>query len=159
MTTAVSFPLATWRDLVYLLAVAGFAVIAQRRLRALGMLGALGATDRHVRLVMLANGAAVGACAALVGTAVGLAGWFAFAPALGSIIDRRIDRFNLPWWAIATAMALAFVTAVAVGLAYVVSGDERSSRTSVFHANPELWNTPTIRWNSGSLVSHATEFA
>jgi putative ABC transport system permease protein len=98
---------------VGLLAVAGFAVIAQRRLRALGMLGALGATDRHVRLVMLANGAAVGACAALVGTAVGLAGWFAFAPALGSIIDRRIDRFNLPWWAIATAMALAFVTAVA----------------------------------------------
>jgi putative ABC transport system permease protein len=98
---------------VGLLAVAGFAVMAQRRLRALGLLGSLGATDRQVRLVMLANGAAVGATAATLGGAVGLAGWLAFAPRLQSIIDRRIDRFDLPWWAIATALALAFVTAVA----------------------------------------------
>src|SRR5262249_37314568 len=34
-----------------LIAVAGFTVMAGRRLRALGMLGAIGATDRHVRLV------------------------------------------------------------------------------------------------------------
>ena len=32
----------------------------QRRLRALGILSSLGATDRNVRLVMLANGAVVG---------------------------------------------------------------------------------------------------
>ena len=44
-------------------------VMAQRRLRALGMLGSIGATDRHIRLVMVANGAAVGATAAVVGTA------------------------------------------------------------------------------------------
>ena len=43
-----------------LLSVAGFTVMAQRRLRALGMIGAIGATDRQVRRVMLANGAAVG---------------------------------------------------------------------------------------------------
>jgi len=98
---------------VGLLAVAGFAVMAQRRMRALGMLGALGATDRHVRLVMLANGAAVGATAACVGTAVGLAGWVAFAPRLASVVGHRIDRFNLPWWAIVMAIVLAFVTAVA----------------------------------------------
>ena len=40
-----------------LVAAAGFTVIAQRRLRALGMLASLGATDRNVRLVMVANGA------------------------------------------------------------------------------------------------------
>ena len=92
--------------------MAGFTVMAQRRLRALGMLGSLGATDRHIRLVMLANGAAVGATAAVVGAAVGLAGWLAFVPTLQSIAEHRVDRFALPWWAIAAAMLLTFVTAV-----------------------------------------------
>ncbi len=96
-----------------LVAVAGFTVMAQRRLRALGMLGANGATDRHVRLVLLANGAVVGAVAAVVGTAAGLAVWFVFAPHLERIAERRIDRFNLPWWALAVAMLLAVVTAIA----------------------------------------------
>ncbi|HTJ76945.1 MAG TPA: FtsX-like permease family protein [Acidimicrobiales bacterium] len=98
---------------VGLVAVAGFTVMAQRRLRALGMLRSLGATDRHIRLVMLANGAAVGAAAAVVGTAAGLAGWFALAPAMEGVIDRRIDPFALPWWAIGAAMVLAVVTSVA----------------------------------------------
>jgi putative ABC transport system permease protein len=97
---------------VGLMAVAGFAVMAQRRLRALGMLGSLGATDGHLRLVMLANGGAVGATAAVVGTAVGLAGWFAFVPTLQSLSGHRVDPLALPWWAIAAAMILTFVTAV-----------------------------------------------
>ena len=97
---------------VGLLAVAGFAVMAQRRLRALGMLGSLGATDRHVRLVMLANGAAVGATASVVGALVGLAAWLVFAPLMQSIVEHRIDRFALPWWAVAATLVLAFVTAV-----------------------------------------------
>ena len=45
---------------VGLLAVAGFTVMAQRRLRALGMLGAIGASHRHIRLVLLANGRSIG---------------------------------------------------------------------------------------------------
>jgi putative ABC transport system permease protein len=98
---------------VGLLAVAGFAVMAQRRLRALGMLSSIGATDRHVRLVMLANGAAVGATSAAVGAVVGLAVWLALAPSLQSVVAHRINRFNLPWWAIGTALVLAFVTALA----------------------------------------------
>ena len=98
---------------VGLVAVAGFTVMAQRRLRALGMLGSLGATDRHVRLVMLANGAVVGAVAAVVGTVIGLAGWIAFAPRLETIAHHRIDRLALPWWTLGATMALAIVTAVA----------------------------------------------
>lgn len=97
---------------VGLMSVAGFTVMAQRRLRSLGMLGAVGATDRNVRLVMLANGAAVGAAAAVVGAVVGLLAWLAFVPTLESISGHRIDRFALPWPAIAGAMALTFVTAV-----------------------------------------------
>jgi putative ABC transport system permease protein len=97
---------------VGLLAVAGFTVMAQRRLRALGMLGSLGASDRHVRLVMLANGAAVGATAAVIGTTAGLAVWLAFAPWLTHVSEHRIDRFHLPWWAVGFSMGLAFLTAV-----------------------------------------------
>jgi putative ABC transport system permease protein len=98
---------------VGLMAVAGFTVMAHRRLRSLGMLGALGATYRNIRLVMLANGAAVGITAAALGTIVGLVAWLALAPRLESAIGHRIDRFTLPWWAIATAMILTSVTAVA----------------------------------------------
>ncbi len=97
---------------VGLLAIAGFTVMAQRRLRALGMLGSIGATDRHVRMVMLASGAAVGGTGAIVGTLVGLVGWFAFAPTLRSIAEHRVDPFALPWWAIVAAMVLTFLTAV-----------------------------------------------
>ena len=46
--------------LIALVAVGGFTVLAQRRLRSLGMLGALGATDRNIRLVVRANGVVVG---------------------------------------------------------------------------------------------------
>jgi putative ABC transport system permease protein len=95
-----------------LLAVAGFTVIAGRRLRGLGMLGSIGATDRHVRLVLLANGAVVGATAAIAGTFVGLVAWFAFVPTLRRISEHRVDPFSLPWWAIAGAMVLTFMTAV-----------------------------------------------
>ena len=52
--------------LASLIAAAGFAVVAQRRLRQLGMLAAIGATQKHLRLVLIANGAIVGAIAAVV---------------------------------------------------------------------------------------------
>ena len=51
--------------LVALVSVGGFTVLAQRRLRSIGMLESIGATDRHVRLVVRANGVVVG----LVGAA------------------------------------------------------------------------------------------
>jgi putative ABC transport system permease protein len=98
--------------LVGLVAVAGFTVMAQRRLRALGMLGSIGATDGHVRLVMLANGAAVGIVAAAGGALVGVVGWLAVASPLENLAGHRIDRFALPWPAIAGAVVLAVLTAI-----------------------------------------------
>ena len=83
--------------LASLVATAGFAVIAQRRLRQLGMLAAIGATEKHLRLVLLTNGAVVGTIGALIGTVAGLALWFAIAPTLEPALDFRLDRLNLPW--------------------------------------------------------------
>ena len=97
---------------VGLVAAAGFAVMAQRRLRALGMLGALGATDRHIRLAMIANGAVVGAAGSVAGLVVGLLAWIAFTPSFENLVKHRIDRLHLPWWALAAAMLLAVLTAI-----------------------------------------------
>jgi putative ABC transport system permease protein len=96
-----------------LLAVAGFTVIAQRRLRALGMIGAIGATDRQVRRVLLANGAAVGTVGATAGALAGLAVWFALRPAFEHLVGHRIDPFKIPWWAVVAGAALAILTALA----------------------------------------------
>jgi putative ABC transport system permease protein len=95
-----------------LVSVAGFTVMAQRRLRALGVLSALGATERNVQLVMTADGAAVGLTAAVIGAAAGFGAWLAYVPSLQTDAAHRIDPLNLPWWAIATGMALAVVTSV-----------------------------------------------
>ena len=99
--------------LASLVAAAGFAVVAQRRLRQLGMLAAVGATQKQVRLVLLANGAIVGSIAAILGTTAGLAAWLVFAPSLESALDHRVDRLVLPWWLIATTILLAIVGATA----------------------------------------------
>ena len=99
--------------LVALIAAAGFVVVAQRRLRQLGMLAAIGATQRHLRLLLLANGATVGAIAAVAGTALAGAGWIAVAPRLETAAGHRIDRFDLPWWLIVAGMLLAVGTATA----------------------------------------------
>jgi putative ABC transport system permease protein len=99
--------------LASLIAAAGFAVVAQRRLRQLGMLAAVGATEKQLRLVLLANGAIVGAIATVVGTTAGLAAWVVFAPTLESALDHRVDRLSLPWWLIATTVLLAVMGATA----------------------------------------------
>ena len=99
--------------LAALIAAAGFAVVAQRRLRQLGMLAAVGATQKQLRLVLIANGAIVGAIAAVCGTIAGLALWLAVGPTLESAVGHRIDRLSVPWGLIAAAAALAVFAATA----------------------------------------------
>jgi putative ABC transport system permease protein len=97
--------------LVALVAAASFVVVAQRRLRQLGVLAAAGGTERQVRLVMVANGALAGAVAAVLGTVVGVAGWIAVVPRVEEAAGYRVDAFNVPWWLLATGALLAVVTA------------------------------------------------
>ncbi len=97
---------------VGLLAVAGFAVVARRRMRALGVLSSIGARDRSVRLVMLANGAAVGLTASVAGGLLGFLVWLCVYRAVQSVVDHHIDAFGLPWFAVILGLALAFVTSL-----------------------------------------------
>jgi putative ABC transport system permease protein len=99
--------------LVSLVAAAGFAAIAARRQRQLGMLAAIGATRKQIRMVMVTGGAVAGVIAAAAGTAVGLAAWIAAAPALDTFAGHRIDRLAIPWDLVALGTLLAVVTATA----------------------------------------------
>jgi len=95
-----------------LLSVASFSVLAQRRLRALGVLSAIGATERNLRLVVIAGGLVVGVVGALAGAAVGVIAWFAYAPTLQQATDHTVDPASLPWWAIAIGAGFAIMTSV-----------------------------------------------
>jgi len=90
-------------------AIGGFTVLAQRRLRSLGMLGAVGATDKNVRLVVRANGLVVGVAGTVLGAVIGLAAWLAYRPRVEASAHHVIGPFQLPWGVIAGAMVLAVV--------------------------------------------------
>ena len=96
--------------LIALVSIGGFTVLAQRRMRSLGMLESMGATDRNVRLVLEANGVIVGVVGAVVGFALGLAcsGW----PTARTTSRARTTSsrtFALPWNVIVPAMVLAVI--------------------------------------------------
>jgi putative ABC transport system permease protein len=106
--------------LIALVAVGGFTVLAQRRLRALGMLASNGATDHHVALVMRANGVIVGAVGSLVGVALGVVAWLAYRPHLQSSAGHVIGTWALPW--------LVILLAVVLGLAATYFAASRPAR-------------------------------
>jgi putative ABC transport system permease protein len=99
--------------LVALIGAASFMVIAQRRLPQLGMMAAVGASEKHLRLTMLAAGAVTGVVAAVLGTLIGLAGWIALAPHLERVVGHRIDALNVPWLLVLIGMLLAVGAATA----------------------------------------------
>ncbi len=95
--------------LIALVGAGGFTVLAQRRLRAIGMLGAQGATDRNIRLVVQANGVVVGVAGAVTGFVLGLIAWLIYRPHVESSAHHVIGMFQLPWAVIGAAMVLAVV--------------------------------------------------
>ncbi len=95
--------------LIALVAIGGFTVLAQRRLRSLGMLAAVGATSKHVRLVVLTNGVVVGIAGAVLGTVLGIAAWLAYRPHLEQTAHHLIGTWSLPWLVVALAIVLSIV--------------------------------------------------
>jgi putative ABC transport system permease protein len=98
--------------LIALVATTSFIVVAQRRLRQLGMLAAVGATEKHLRLVTIANGTMIGLLAAVMGVVIGFSGWLAAVPFMEPAVGFRINPLNVPWWLIATNILLAIFTAI-----------------------------------------------
>src|ERR1019366_3184512 len=95
--------------LIALVGIGGFTVLAQRRLRSLGLLAAQGATARNIRLVVRANGVLVGILGAVAGFVLGLAAWLAYRPSVESDAHHLIGPFQLPWTVIGVALALAVI--------------------------------------------------
>ena len=95
--------------LIALVGIGGFTVLAQRRLRAIGMLAAQGATQRHIRLVIRANGAATGIVGAVAGAGLGFLAWLAYRPQAENSAHHVMGVFQLPWAVIGISMALAIV--------------------------------------------------
>ncbi|HUI04740.1 MAG TPA: FtsX-like permease family protein [Acidimicrobiales bacterium] len=97
--------------LIMLVSVGGFTVLAQRRLRSIGMLEATGASDGHVRLVISANGTVVGVVGAALGFGLGLVVWLAYRPTLEQSVHHVIGVLALSWTVVVAAMVLAVVAA------------------------------------------------
>jgi putative ABC transport system permease protein len=93
--------------LIALVSVGGFTVLAQRRLRSIGMLAAQGATPWHIRLVVQANGVATGVAGAVAGFVIGLIGWLLYRPTAQSSAHHEIGTLQLPWTVIIISMVLA----------------------------------------------------
>jgi putative ABC transport system permease protein len=99
--------------LVALVASASFAVIAQRRLPQLGMMSAVGATERHLRLSMVAIGVVTGIVAAVVGAMIGVVTWISLVPVIEPLVNHRIEPTNIPWWIVVSGLLLAILAATA----------------------------------------------
>ena len=95
--------------LIALVGIGGFTVLAQRRLRAIGMLAAQGATQRHIRLVVRANGAATGIVGAVAGFVLGFLAWLAYRPQAENSAHHLMGTFEMPWTVIVISMALAII--------------------------------------------------
>src|SRR5580658_5544433 len=99
--------------LIAMVAAGGFTVLAQRRLRSIGMLAAQGATVSNIRLVVRANGVATGAVGAVAGFALGLVAWLAYRPHVEASAHHVIGVFQLPWTVVWVSVILAVLAAYA----------------------------------------------
>ena len=97
--------------LVGLIAAAAFVVLAQRRMRQFGLLAAMGATERQVRVVTLVDGVLAGLAAAVIGGAGGIAVWLVVRPFVERGAGHRVSGLAAPWWLVAASLGLAVVAA------------------------------------------------
>jgi putative ABC transport system permease protein len=99
--------------LIAMVGAGGFTVLAQRRLRSIGMLAAQGATVSNIRLVVRANGVATGVVGAVAGFALGLVAWLAYRPQAQASAHHVIGVFQLPWTVVWVSLVLAVLAAYA----------------------------------------------
>jgi putative ABC transport system permease protein len=90
---------------VALVAGAAFAVSVRRRQRELGLVAAVGGTERQVRRLVLLTGATAGALGATLGTLLGVLGVLAARPWYEVLAGREVTALRLdPWWLLGVAL-------------------------------------------------------
>jgi putative ABC transport system permease protein len=95
-----------------LLSAAGFAVMARRRIREFGLLGAIGAKERQLRQAMALNGFFIGLLGGTIGVALGFGSSLAFQPLVERIVGARIGFWGIPWSGIVPFVGLAALTSM-----------------------------------------------
>lgn len=102
---------------VVLLAGPAFAVGAKRRRRQLGLVAANGGTPAHLRRIVLADGLVLGAVAAVVGIAAGIAAAFVARPYIEELVtNSRAGGFRVYPAALAVIALLAVITGLVAAL-------------------------------------------
>lgn len=97
-----------------LIASAAFVVGARRQLRAVGLLGAVGAQPSHIRAAVLFGGTTLGLVGSVVGVALGTGIAAAITPLLGRLIDRGVvGPLDVSFPITAGAVALGSLAATA----------------------------------------------
>ncbi|MDY7104248.1 MAG: FtsX-like permease family protein, partial [Actinomycetota bacterium] len=97
---------------VALLCTAGFAVLAQRRMRQYGLLAALGATRRQLRTACHLQGLTLGLVGGALGVALAYLGSLAARSLVEELVNQRFDRWDLPWFAAVPFVVLGVLTAL-----------------------------------------------
>ena len=97
---------------VGLLVVSVVTMLAQRRLRQLGLLAAVGAKQRQIRSAVVAGGVVAGLLASVGGVVLGVAASRVLVPGLDSLANRRIEQVDWPWPVIAILGVMALAATV-----------------------------------------------
>ncbi|WP_405983061.1 FtsX-like permease family protein [Streptomyces sp. NBC_00158] len=116
---------------ICLLAGPAFAVGARRSRRQLGLVGANGGDRRHIRAVVLSGGIVLGAAAAVIGTAVGVALTIGLRPVLEEKLGARFGGFEVRPLELLGIALLAVVTGLLAAVAPAVTASRQSVLSSL----------------------------
>ncbi|MEV7724627.1 FtsX-like permease family protein [Streptomyces sp. NPDC087917] len=144
---------------ICLLAGPAFAVGARRSHRQLGLVGANGGDRRHIRAVVLSGGVVIGAAAAVVGTALGMALTFGLRPVLEEQIGARFAGFTVRPAELLGIALLAVVTGLLAAIVPAVTASRQTvlasltGRRGVRRANRILPVLGLLAMASGAAVA------
>lgn len=116
---------------ICLLAGPAFAVGARRSRRQLGLVGANGGDRRHIRAIVLSGGLVLGAVAAVIGTAIGVALTLGLRPLLEEQLGARFAGFNLKPLELAGVALLAVLTGLLAAIVPAVTASRQSVLASL----------------------------
>ncbi|MGR4881568.1 FtsX-like permease family protein [Streptomyces sp. LARHCF249] len=116
---------------ICLLAGPAFAVGARRSRRQLGLVGANGGDRRHIRAIVLSGGLVIGAAAAVIGTAVGLALTVALRPLLEQFLGERFGGFEVRPLELAAIALLAVLTGLLSAIVPAVTASRQTVLASL----------------------------